>query len=554
MQNRCRDCKKTFDVTSQDKQFLEKISPIYNAQKFTIPAPDQCVECRERNRIAFRNERKLYQRKCDLCQKEIIAIHASEKKNKVFCTQCWWSDNWNMEDSGKEYDFSRPFFEQFKEILTKTPLLNLLARNNVNSDYVNQETDDKNCYLNAGGHFNEDCYYNTYSFNGKNNADNYWINQCELCYMCSHCDQCYHSTHLTYCQNVRDSEYCFDCKDCDHCFGSYGLRHKQYYFFNEELSKDDYVKRVQEATFDHHSRLATQEKVKTHFLKFPHQATQNVQCENVTGDRLVHSHNASNCFDSEQLQDCKNVFIAMAIKDSQDLSSFGWGELLYSSASSMKGYQVYFSSHCCETENVFYSYLCFNVKNVFGCAGIHHREYCILNKQYTKEAYLELVPRIIAHMQSTDEWGKFFPMSISPFAYNESIAQDYFPRTREQVEQEGLHWYDQHMINRYSGPTVQIPNRIQETTNEIVKQILTCEGCSKNYKIIPQELQFYRQLNLPIPHHCLDCRNQVRLKSKPPRILWSRECNSCHMTIQTTYAPERPELVVCERCYLKATY
>ena len=31
------------------------------------------------------------------------------------------------------------------------------------------------------------------------------------------------------------------------------------------------------------------------------------------------------------------------------------------------------------------------------------------------------------------EWGEFFPSSISPFGYNETVAQDYYPMTREEV-------------------------------------------------------------------------------------------------------------------------
>lgn len=186
----CKHCSQSFEISDQDLDFYEKVSPLINGQKFLIPPPQQCPDCRERNRIAFRNERKLYQRKCDLCKKEIIAVHAPEKKTKVFCTPCWWSDNWDMEESAQEFDFNRRFFEQFHNLLLKAPLLNLFGKNNVNSDYVNQETDDKNCYLNAGGHFNEDCYYNTYCFSGKNNMDNYWLANSELCYMCLHSENC----------------------------------------------------------------------------------------------------------------------------------------------------------------------------------------------------------------------------------------------------------------------------------------------------------------------------------------------------------------------------
>jgi hypothetical protein len=50
-----------------------------------------------------------------------------------------------------------------------------------------------------------------------------------------------------------------------------------------------------------------------------------------------------------------------------------------------------------------------------------------LNKQYTKEEYNILVPKIIEHMISTGERGEFFPPKYAPFGYNESLANEYFP-------------------------------------------------------------------------------------------------------------------------------
>ena len=36
-------------------------------------------------------------------------------------------------------------------------------------------------------------------------------------------------------------------------------------------------------------------------------------------------------------------------------------------------------------------------------------------------------------MQKTGEWGEFFPASFSPFGYNETVAQEYFPLNRSVV-------------------------------------------------------------------------------------------------------------------------
>ena len=45
--------------------------------------------------------------------------------------------------------------------------------------------------------------------------------------------------------------------------------------------------------------------------------------------------------------------------------------------------------------------MCAASSNLFGCVGLKSKEYCILNKQYTKEAWEALVPQIIEHMKKT---------------------------------------------------------------------------------------------------------------------------------------------------------
>jgi hypothetical protein len=78
--------------------------------------------------------------------------------------------------------------------------------------------------------------------------------------------------------------------------------------------------------------------------------------------------------------------------------------------------------------NMLYCMHCRSSSNCFGCIGLHDAEYCIFNKQYTsKEKYEEEVERIIRHMIATKERGEFFHPSLSPFGYNETVAQEYYP-------------------------------------------------------------------------------------------------------------------------------
>jgi hypothetical protein len=71
--------------------------------------------------------------------------------------------------------------------------------------------------------------------------------------------------------------------------------------------------------------------------------------------------------------------------------------------------------------------------NCFGCISLRNKSYCILNKQYSKEEYEKLVPQIIEKMQADGERGEFFDPSLSSFGYNETVAQEYFPLTRDEA-------------------------------------------------------------------------------------------------------------------------
>ena len=112
----CQNCKSAFTIEPEDFAFYEKMQ---------VPPPLWCRLCRFQRRLMFMNERALYKRACDLCGKSMITMYSPDKKVVVYCNPCWWSDEWDPMDYGMEYDPSRPFFSQIKELLGKTPWMAL---------------------------------------------------------------------------------------------------------------------------------------------------------------------------------------------------------------------------------------------------------------------------------------------------------------------------------------------------------------------------------------------------------------------------------------------
>ncbi len=114
-------------------------------------------------------------------------------------------------------------------------------------------------------------------------------------------------------------------------------------------------------------------------------------------------------------------------------------------------------------------------------------------------------------MQKTKEWGKFFPKQLSPFAYNESVAHEKFPLEKENALASGYRWQEENKKD-YREQTFVLPDDLQEASADICKEILSCEISAKNYKIILQEFEFYKKMNLPIPRCCPDARYAKRMK------------------------------------------
>ena len=103
----CRFCHGEFPITDTDMTFYEKISPSFDGRKYLIPPPTLCPDCQQQRRLSFRNERKLYKRKCDATGKEIVSIYSPDKPHKVYHQEYWWSDKSDPMSYGKGFDFSR---------------------------------------------------------------------------------------------------------------------------------------------------------------------------------------------------------------------------------------------------------------------------------------------------------------------------------------------------------------------------------------------------------------------------------------------------------------
>ncbi len=551
----CQNCNKDFILEVDDLSFYEKIK---------VPSPTWCPECRSIRRMSWRNDYCFYKRKCDLCFDNTLSIYSPDKTLPIYCSNCWWKDGWDPFSYGQKYDSSKPFFSQFKDLLDKVPALAILNDNgsgSINCEYTNYFARGKDCYLTDNSWKVENALYSSCLVGGKDIVDCIGLqDNCNHIYSSINLDNSYKCKNVYRSSTMTDCAYCFDCKGCTNCFMCVDLRNKQYCFKNIQYTKEEYMEIVKGYKFDCATSLPKIEKEFEEFrLTLPHRFASLKNCVDCTGDYLVNSKNSQNCFIVVRAENTKYFERGDTVKDSYDCLSGGEQELCYECINPDNSNRTCFTMYCHKDTNVYYSDSCQSCEDIFGCVGLKSAKYCIFNIQYEKTEYFKLRDQIISDMKELGEWGEFFPTELSKFSYNETIAQEQYPLTKDQALKKGYTWQDSLPLTTGLETIQEIPDSINDVSDSFTKEIMKCEDCSRNYQIIPSELQFYKFNQIPIPRLCFFCRKQNLLQKRGPTKLWKRSCMceksnhshtaKCQNEFETSYDPERPEILYCESCY-----
>jgi hypothetical protein len=569
----CQNCHQEFVIEPDDFAFYKKIS---------VPPPTFCSGCRMVRRLGFRNERGLHKRTCSLCGRSIVGAYSAKAPFPVYCQECWWSDKWDPRQYAREYDFSRSFFEQFRELQTAVPRQhtnNTAPDTFVNSEYTNCSGFLKDCYLVFGSTEDVDCSYSHYLSFSKECIDNLYSLKCERCYECIDTENCYNVVFAHSCVSCRDSMFLFDCRNCTDCIGCVGLRNKSFYIFNVPYGKDAYEAKRAQIDLATRSGIAAFRKDFNEKLVagFPRKYYHGQMNSESSGDYISNSEHATNCFYTKNAKDSKDCFWCVNARDVRDFFAWGDAELCYEAVSG--GYNMHncrFTHTAWENKDVEYSSLCMGSSDLFGCVGLTNARFCIFNTQYSEDDYRALRERIVQQMREvpyTDTrgcryyYGEFFPLELSPFPYADTVAQERFSLSDEEIESNGyVKCLPDERGHRATRRQEELPDSIAGVEDSITDDILECahrgscrQQCTSVFRITGQELAFYRKMNLPLPMLCHNCRHYERLGQQNPLKLWHRRCMCqkghahgdapCPNEFETSYNPERPEIVYCESCY-----
>ena len=508
----CKQCQISFDITDKDLEFYEKVSPVFDGKRYGIPSPSLCHSCRSQRRLSFWNERNLYKRVCDASGKLIVSIYTPDKNYKVYDQDIWWGDSWEPLDYWRDFDFNKSFFSQFESLIQDVPRYNLYNFDNENSQYVQYLPHSKNCYLVFWWWYCNDCYYGGTLMESNDSIDCLYISKSDICYQWVDLDNCNNCFFSLYARNCSFSWFLEDCIWCTNCFGCSWLKNKSYHIFNKEVSKQEYESFLEKAKQNIWAYKDWRDQIEN-YITFDGTVVEN--SENYTGNYIYNSKNIINASQSWDSEDISHSTRFAEMKDSMDIYGSAKWSLLYEAFCCDYGYRLLFSYDSEHCKDSFFLDHCYHSSNLFACAWLRNAEYCIFNKQYTKQQYEQLVPKIIEHMQTSGEWWEFFPSSLSPFGYNETIASQYFSLSKDQAWKRGYKWNDYETpfpkVDKVI-PASKLPEKIDDIPDDILNWAIECEITKKPFRIIKPELEFYRKHSLPIPRRHPEQRHLDRMQ------------------------------------------
>jgi CxxC-x17-CxxC domain-containing protein len=280
----------------------------------------------------------------------------------------------------------------------------------------------------------------------------------------------------------------------------------------------------------------------------------NVGSENVFGVGIENSKNLYDCVDADNSENCRYADGAMSHKDSMDiLFSGGHSHNLYGTinvGSHASGVRFSVSSKFSRDSEFIFN--CKNVSNCFMCFGLQNKSYCILNKQYEKEEYFKIVDELKTKMLERGEYANGLGLEFSAQPYNFSSGYSTYPMTEEEISKIGSYVGTESDSN--AGDIVKIkpedvPETIIEVSDDILSKAIICEKTGRPFRITPSELEFYRQMKLPLPTLHPTPRMRIFADFKPTSKKYEAFCGKCGKQTSVMFNPDYGFNLYCEKCY-----
>ncbi len=491
--------------------------------------PQYCHICSWQRKMAWQNEYTLFKRACSATGKQLVAQYPDTVAFPVYERTYWNSDSWEI--PAISYDPERSFLLQHEELSKLVPRPHNQQVNAENSEYTNLCFNSANCYLSFQIFESEDLLYCYRANKLRDSMNCFFCSDSELLYECANVHKSYNLQYSRDSENCRDSAWLFDCKNVQDSFMCWNLRNKQFCWLNEQLTENEYQRRLKELDFTNLETIhALQKKFQTLSNQCISKQQHTINTTDSDGDYLVNCHNCNECYFTDDSENSNYVVRGTQMRETYDSVVGGLVENCYNVLQPGWLNTAAFIISCNHSNNIFFSEYVNNCSDVIGCISIRNKKFCILNTQYSETEYRRYQSHIIEELAASAE--DFFNPALSPYNYRDTIAQLYFPDEITAAHEHGF--------------------IVQPEADSLAHDQLAdnhCRTCGKAYVITAQENALFKKMEATHCTECFKCRITRLAKPYSQVTQQSITCSNCQSEIKTVGSNLNTSKIFCTNCY-----
>jgi len=480
---------------------------------------------------------------------------------KVLPDKEWFQRDFSS--TNHEFTTEKPVFDIFGELLYQIPL---------NATRNLKEPENSIAHVSMGD------VDSTFTAGCSKSRKNFYCLDCDDVEACLDCNSglgitdCYqvnHSSRLHRCKfayecyDSIDSTFIFDCRNCEKCFGSFNKRHKKYLWYNEQLSEEEWDKKMSEVDL---GDVKQYEELKQKFYDLVENEAVwpenfNDKTSESTGEYLV---GCTKCYHTSFSRDAHNNYYCYGIwKGSGNAFTAAVpGENNY--FNSVIGYcsKCKFSATLVRCDNCEYCFNCYDCEHCFGCIGLNKKRFHIFNQEYSEDEYWTKLDDLKCAMMDRGEYGHFIPGKFSTSYFPEGGGVFYLGAEMDDWDKVGMKHFEIEDEGAFGESRVEkadmkspedLPAHIKDlNADEWIGVPIFDAEIKRPYTLLKQEIDFYKKHNLPAPREHFTNRIKKLQWCTNIGLIEEGKCHGCEKDVW--FAPNRTfpkKKVHCMDCYLK---
>lgn len=293
-----------------------------------------------------------------------------------------------------------------------------------------------------------------------------------------------------------DMWFCVWCIWSRNCIRCNGLQNTQYAVDNKVIGKENYLKAKEELLKDNMDFDKLRDK-----LSISEPIT--FQCNDVENVHMAY-----------RLHQCRNTLFVGWPEGNEDVYDMciwwgSWTKHAYGCMAGWKAEHMYCCVDCDGSSHHYYSYNTEDSSHCIWCVGLKNKQFCILNKQYTKEERYTLAHTIFAELDGKGVLGQGFPKDWNPYYLNDTPAGLLLDITKQEAEQQ---WF----LRRDESTAIDLPEDVKIIPSQELQHIAYWKEAQRYidpsiesaalfdpdewvFKVTPQERVFLMKFGLPVP-------------------------------------------------------